>query len=208
MFTGKTILTSLIIEERLKITRSTIFFYCKYNDVQRRTFLAIARSLLAQLLSKHDDLLPYLHDRCISSGQVSLVSSQTCTELLKTCLDTVPQTYIIIDGIDECEVSERKNILSFFTSLIASDATPGRLRGLFVSQNESDIRNLLRKASILRLTERHNKSDIEAYTTHWLGKIERKFGISDATQKYIKAAVCNGSDGKTWNLSKVGVIRC
>jgi hypothetical protein len=60
------------------------FFYCKYQDEQKKTFLAIARALLAQLLNKNEDLLPYLHDQCISSGQVSLVSSKMCMELLET----------------------------------------------------------------------------------------------------------------------------
>ncbi|TVY27111.1 Vegetative incompatibility protein HET-E-1 [Lachnellula hyalina] len=193
---GKTILASRIIEERLRLDQqSTVFFYCKYQDEQRRTFLAIARSVLSQLLNVHDDLLPYLYDQCISSGQVSLVSTQSAVELLRTCLETVPQTYIVIDGIDECEYSERRAILSFFTSLIDNDITPGRLRGLFVSQDENDIRRLLRKASVLRLTEEHNKSDIEAYASRWLSKIELKFEIPDLTLQHIKAAVLGGCEG-------------
>lgn len=193
---GKTILASRIIEERLRLNQqSIVFFYCKYQDEQRKTFLAIARSILSQLLNVDDDILPYLYDQCIGSGQVSLVSTQTSVELLKTCLQTVPQTYIVIDGIDECEYSERKVILSFFTSLIDNDINPGRLRGLFVSQDENDIRKILRNASVLRLTEEHNKSDIEAYASHWLSKIVLKFGIPDVTLEYIKAAVLGGCEG-------------
>ncbi|TVY78217.1 C2H2 finger domain transcription factor crzA [Lachnellula suecica] len=190
---------SRVIEERLRLQPmdgvSTLFFYCKYLDNERRTFLAVARSMLSQLLDAHDDLLPYLYDQCISSGQVSLVSGQTSLELLKTCLESVGQTYIVVDGIDECEIPERKAILSFFTSLIENDVVPGRLRGLFVSQDENDIRKLLRTASVLRLTEDHNKSDIEAYTSHWLNKISIKFGISAATSTHIKTAILNGCDG-------------
>jgi hypothetical protein len=177
--------------------KSTIFFYCKYQDDRKKTFLGVARSLLSQLLNKHEDLLPYLYDQCITSGQVSLVSSQLATELLKTCLETVPKASIIIDGIDECDFGERKAILLFFTSVIERSVVPGELRGLFVSQDENDIRRLLRTASVLRLTDSHNKSDIESYATHWLGKITQKFGIPIITQKYIKETVCSRSEGTT-----------
>ncbi|TVY90638.1 C2H2 finger domain transcription factor, partial [Lachnellula willkommii] len=89
----------------------------------------------------------------------------------------------------------RHTSLNFFTSLIDNDITPGRLRGLFVSQDENDIRRLLRNASVLRLTEEHNKSDIEAYTSHWSSKIVLKFGIPDVTLEHIKAVVLGGCEG-------------
>jgi hypothetical protein len=55
----------------------------------------------------------------------------------------------------------------------------------------------LRTASVLRLTDSHNKSDIESYATHWLGKITQKFGIPIITQNYIKETVCSRSEGTT-----------
>jgi hypothetical protein len=106
------------------------------------------------------------------------------------------KTYIIIDGLDECDIVERKMILSLFTSLAAKDIASGRLKCLFISQDENDIRKLLKTSSILKLTGAHNKSDIEAYTTYWLEKIKKKFAeISDVTLNYIKASVCNQCDG-------------
>jgi hypothetical protein len=163
--------------------------------VQRRSFPALTRSLLVQLLSHNDVLLPYLYDQCIGSGQVSLVSSQTCDEILRTSLKTLSKTYVIIDGIDECDLVERKTILSFFTSLIEGANSAGNLRALFVSQDENDIRKLLRTASVLKLTDAHNKSDIESYTSQWSAKIQTKFDLPEKTTNYIKSAVCDGSDG-------------
>lgn len=130
---------------------------------------------------KHDDLLPYLYDQYLCSKQVSLDSSRLAIEILNTCLDTMSKTYIIIDGLDECDIVERKMILSLFTSLAAKDIASGRLKCLFISQDENDIRKLLKTSSILKLTGAHNKSDIEAYTTYWLEKSKRslrKFQMS------------------------------
>jgi hypothetical protein len=172
------------------------FFYCRYQDEQKKTFLSIARSILAQLLRQNEDLLPYLSDKCIGSGQVSLVSSELCKELLETALKTMPKTYVIIDGLDECDTSERKTILSFFTSIIGANDIPGKLRGLIMSQDENDIRKQLRSASVLRLTQTHNKGDIENFATKWSIQIQEKFQTPEATQAYIVSAVCEGSDGE------------
>jgi hypothetical protein len=158
-------LASVVVEACRKITSTTtIYFYCSYQDEQRRKFLSVARALIAQLLIQNDILLPYLHEQCLASGQASLVSLQLCEDILKTCLATIGQVYIIIDGIDECEFSERKSILSFVTSLVGNSAAPSKLRTMFVSQDENDIKRLLRSCAVLRLTDDHNRSDIESYT--------------------------------------------
>lgn len=172
------------------------FFYCKYQDEQKKTFRSIARAFLAQLLSQNEDLLPYLYDQCSVTGAVSLVSSEMCKELLEIALKTMPKTFIIIDGLDECDMVERKTILSFLTSVIEKSDTPAKLRGLFISQDENDIRKHLRLAAALRLTENHNKRDIESFATKWSLQIQNKFEISQPTQEYIASAVCEGSDGK------------
>lgn len=172
-----------------------MFFYCRHQDDQQNTFLAVARSLLAQLLSKNEDLLlSHLYHECISSGQVTLVSSKLCHQLLETSLKTVPKSFIIIDGIDQCDLPERKAIISFFTSLIGGDSVSGILRVLFVSQDETDIRKLLENASILRLTDGH-KSDIETFAKLWALRIAEKFELPSATQDYIESAACEGSEG-------------
>jgi hypothetical protein len=171
------------------------FFYCKYQDDEKKTFRSIARAFLAQLLSQNADLLPYLYDQCGSMGAVALVSSDMCKELLEIALKTMPKTFIIVDGLDECDMIERKTILSFFTSVIERIDTPGKLRALFISQYENDIRKHLRSGATLRLTEDHNKSDIESFATKWSLQIQQKFDTPQATQEYIVSAVCEGSDG-------------
>ena len=190
-------MTSVIIEDCLQLQSvNLVYFYCSYQDVQRKSFVAVARALLSQLLTQNEDLLPYLYEKRVSSGQVSLVSSELCAELLKTCLKTMLKTYIIIDGIDECELPERKTILSFFAPLVEGDDCPGRIRALFVSQDLNDIRKLLRVATTLRLTDVHNKADIESYAANWALKIQVKFSLPDVTMEHIKTAVCEGSEGK------------
>jgi hypothetical protein len=191
------------VAELLKLdTVSTVYFYCSYQDVHRNAFLAVARALLAQLLNQNRDLLPYLYDKFMGSGQVALVSAQLFTECLETCLTTMPKAYIIIDGLDECDVPERNAILSFFVSLVEKADNPGRLRALFISQDLNDIRRLLRAATALKLTGACNKDDIECYATEWTKKIQTRFSIPDITAEYMKTAVCDGAEGM-YNLKLV-----
>jgi hypothetical protein len=189
---------------------ATVYFYCSYQDSQRNSFIGLARALIAQLLTQNATLLPYLHDQCLDSGQPSLVSSELCQELLSTCLKTSGAVYIIIDGIDECEFAERKSILSFLTPLVSRSDTH-ELRALIVSQDENDIRKLLKDCTALRLRDYHNKSDIEVYASVWSEKICSKFQLPVNVQHYIMTTVRDVSDGKFMNCRvtshKVNILR-
>jgi len=80
---------------------------------------------------------------------------------------------------------------------------PGRIKVLFVSRDEGDIRKILSSASVLRLTESSNYADIEAYTTCWAAQIKAKFGLSDALEESIKSAVCENSKGMVYTHGKI-----
>ncbi|KAH9212710.1 hypothetical protein DL95DRAFT_508617 [Leptodontidium sp. 2 PMI_412] len=193
---GKTILSSVVVAESLRINDvTTIYFYCSYQDAQRKTFLAVAKSLLAQLLNKHrEQLLPYLHDKLINSGQVTLVSSELIIECLQVCLKTTTKTYIVIDGLDECDAHDRNEILSFFLSSIDKVDTPGQLRAFIVSQDLNDIRKALRTTTTVKLTEECNKGDIKSYSIHWIQKIRARFAIPDDMAEYIQTTVLDRAD--------------
>src|ERR1700738_4462912 len=111
-FLGKTVLASLIIEELQKLQSlhpiTLGFFYCKHKDTQRCTFSAVARGILAQLLSQNEDLLPYLFEKAAMSGEMVLESPVLTKELLETALKSSENVYIVLDGLDECEALEKK----------------------------------------------------------------------------------------------------
>lgn len=179
---------------------SAIYFYCKHLDEQRNTFTALARAFLVQLLNQNKDLVSYLYEKYVESGSISLISAQLCKELLDTALQSLTKVYIIIDGLDECQRTERRSILSFFTSIIES-TQPGLLRGMFVSQDEDDIRQSLHRASLVRLTEDDNRQDIQTFAGWWAERIQQKFELSQEHSWYIRNTVCDGAEGR-YNLSK------
>jgi hypothetical protein len=199
---GKTILASLLIEEVQEISgASAVFFYCKHKDPQRSTFLAVARAILSQLLvgcRENDLLTPFLYEQSLDSGESTLHSMKLCNSLLKTAFAVLPEDeliYIIVDGIDECEPLERKEIISTFSSIITETSRPARVRGLFVSQGEKDIKTLLRTAASIRISESDIEDDIKYFSAHWASKISLKFKLPPDRMEQIARTVCHNADG-------------
>ncbi|KAI1410433.1 hypothetical protein F5Y13DRAFT_167760 [Hypoxylon sp. FL1857] len=176
---GKTILSSVIVDEVRSISQvSTAVFYCKYGDPSRNTFISVARSLLSQLLVQNNHLLQLLYEKASMSGEIELTSKTTAEELLRTALNNCGTTYIIIDGIDECNRENRKEISTFFQSVV--DELPpgdiGAIRCLFVSQDDGIARKDLGMVPSIKITSSDNKNDLQSFANVWHKRIEDRFG--------------------------------
>jgi hypothetical protein len=195
---GKTRLASLIIEEARKHQGvSVIFFYCRYLDRDRNTFLGAARGLLSQLLFQDDALLSYIHEKASTSGQTTLSVESVVRELLETSVKTCDKLYVVIDGLDECERDERKQIIAFFediwTSLPQDEADS--LRCLFLSQDDNIARRDFTNMSSLKITEAHTRTDIQTYSMARSMDIQAKFSLSLDHQRYIQRMVTDKAEG-------------
>ncbi|PVH98773.1 hypothetical protein DM02DRAFT_673149 [Periconia macrospinosa] len=195
---GKTILASLVIEEAKKLPNVAVaFFYCKYEDAERNTFVAVARGILLQLLNQDDDLLPYLYEEASKSGQSNLSTGSLAKKLLETAIKNHQKLYVIIDGIDECEREQRREIVatfeSFWDSLPYDEADS--LRCLFVSQDDSAARRDFARMVTLKITESDTKYDIRAYASVWSNKIKTKFSLDQDRKQYIEDMIAEKAEG-------------
>ncbi|KAH0562509.1 hypothetical protein GP486_002801 [Trichoglossum hirsutum] len=202
---GKTVLTSLLIDECRKVSDVYVaFFYCKHRDPQRSTFVAIARSILLQLLRHKKALLSYIYKEASTSGESSLESSELTKKLLEVALKAFDKVYLIIDGLDECGKTEKKLISTWFQSIVNSTSTEdsGSLRCLFVSQADNDTGSLLNTIPTLQITSMHNREDITNYCAVWARKIQEKFELSPVDTESIVATVSSRADGEVsiWKL--------
>ena len=93
--------------------------------------------------------------------------------MLQTTLGTCGRTYIIIDGLDECERPEGKNLVSYFQDLIddLSSERVDAIRCLFVSQDDAPS-----AISSIKVTALENKGDLGHFVSAWHKQIEAKFG--------------------------------
>lgn len=119
-----------------------------------------------------DLLLSLFYTKRVSGGDATLRSINKATSLLEQCCAIVPKLFFVVDGLDECDPNERREVLSALTKLVNefNIAEPGSLRVLIVSQHFQDIQRGLEGSGtarlaprIIRLTEKEVSSDIVTY---------------------------------------------
>ncbi|KAF5628959.1 zinc finger C2H2-type integrase DNA-binding protein [Fusarium sp. NRRL 52700] len=197
---GKTILTSLIVEEVQSLTPlpRVLFFYCKQTVPEHNTFLAIARSFILQLLNQDKSLLLYLHRKHCDSNEAVLSSIPLAQEMLNFLLSSCKSVYIIIDGLDECEREERKVITQWFRHVVESlpQDAPDRLRCLFVSQDDRiGVKDLQGVAKIVIKPE-DNRQDALVYSRVQAEELRHKFEFSEEESSRIAVAVAESVKGR------------
>lgn len=196
---GKTVLTSLIVEKVRQIPDVQVaFFYCKTADPLRNNFVAIARSMLVQMLGKNKTMLSHIYERSCISGESCLETSTSAKELLQTALTSADRVFLIIDGLDECPQDEKNTIVSWFKAIIdnTNGSDPGRLRCLFISQDDGKIRRLCASVPEIKITSEDSMADIQEYVSYKAIDLQKKFGLPVAESQDICQKVCDRASGK------------
>jgi hypothetical protein len=126
-----------------------------------------------------------------------LTSVTVAEQLFKLFLEILPKIFIIIDGLDECDISQRKLLLSFLTgqAKLWDERETGKLRIMFVSQQMSDIDKALSTATVFSLATPDNESDIKFFVESWCKKIEDKHELDQNDLAYIRDSTCMRSEG-------------
>jgi hypothetical protein len=134
----------------------------------------------------------------MNSGELTLISANLAKQLLDLFCQKLQKLYIIIDGLDECEILERKLVLSCFTSIVERyDAKdPGKIRVLFVSQDEDDIKKALSNAAVMALGPTDNENDIWSYVCTSTSKIQQKHELDNGQVEYIVDSTCARAQGE------------
>ncbi|CAH0046236.1 unnamed protein product [Clonostachys solani] len=201
---GKTILASVVIDELISKAKNKdiaiAYFFCKYGDKSRNSFLAILRSLLIQLLPKTPDLLSYIYEKAAMSSDSVLSSPELAKDLLEILINNCAKNrtiFLVLDGIDECENQQRKEIACWFQA--RSDALPANeqknFRCLFVSQDDGVSRKWFNQLPKITISSVDSKADIKDFATVWHKRIEEKFGELRTPGLHIANIVSARSQG-------------
>lgn len=194
---GKSVLASLVIDEASQLEHTTtLFFYCKHDDEDKNKFLGMARSILRQLLQKDETLLIYLFDVATKKGDARLRTVKLAREMLTTCLKAVGKTYVIIDGIDECEPTEQQHIARFWMTYVensGSDSEPSRC-ALF-SQEDASTRPLFCRLPTIRVQGEHHDKDIRSYCIAAATKLRKKFSLAPYEESQIASETARRAQG-------------
>ena len=150
-----------------------------------------------QLIKQNEDLLAYVHEKCASSNESSLDSQLRLKELVEVALQSCENTYVVVDGLDECDEAEEKKTAIWFRGVLSTCEKSGAKKPhvLIVSQRDGILDTVLGKVSKLYLNPQDHQKDIEMFADHWTVNIQHKFQLSDAmTVDILKTVICQ-ADG-------------
>lgn len=197
--TGKTTL-AVYLKEEAPLPSNSIILYCLCSygfGKQESNACGLAfRSLTAQLLRNRVDLVPQVYDNYVKVGAVPKLG--TIKDLLKGLLMCLETTYLLLDGLDECEGLHQKLILTELSNLALADSkeAPVKLKILVCSRDTKDIARKLSKAPQISLTseDRYVSQDIASFTKHSLVELKDRF--DDTIVEEIGNAVVRKAGGK------------
>lgn len=158
--------------------------YCSYKDPDANKSASIISSLVRQLAVRGDKLhraVDDLYRKNRTQGKMSTspkVGDLKC--LLLSLATSFDKAYLFVDGIDECEIEERRDLLSCLKNL--TKTRNGRVRVFTTSRpHAQDIQRALDDPStITRLDISAIDADIEAFVRYQVERAEELLELMGA----------------------------
>lgn len=186
---GKTMLSSFIVDElssvqfRSRVPSTACYFFCDAKNDQENTAEAILQGILHQIFTAHPFLLqkhalPYYNEM----GPRMLLSFGTLCDIFERISfdGDAGDIFCIIDALDECEKSSRRQLLRLFKRIVeakrALDSDEAFLKILVTGRPEDTIQNAfqgLKYTSIVQLEDYVSEiiKDIGAVVHAEVGKL-------------------------------------
>ena len=147
-----------------------LYAFPTYNDSGGNTEAAIIRSLLYQLCRANKSLIPAVNKEHEDRHSRSLPLN-TWGNLLETFVCGSEPVYIILDGLDECDETEREQLLRTILGLWKNCSN---LHILVASRKEVDICRELEKHCETLIVEEKNYRDINRFVVRMINDLWRK----------------------------------
>lgn len=197
---GKTVLAAGIVDYvfSLRARKTSIsYFFCDFNDRRSREAPTILSSLARQILNVFDET-PEMGEK-LKMMFVTNHREPKIEELsaLLTCVAQLPATaYIFIDGLDECEDPDQRQILSFLTKLIRDGQC--KVKVIISSRWEVDISKSLGGFRQISLDSSRASPDIAMFIRNIIDQKLEDGSIvikQPSMAEEIKDALIRKSDG-------------
>jgi len=98
-------------------TEKLVYFFCQYDDETSLQATTILQSIIRQLLDQ-DDARFTVNERSIEATLDNPHDVRLLEALLLDTISSLKSVVIILDGIDECPLSQMKTLLKILRSLI------------------------------------------------------------------------------------------
>ncbi|KAF2454819.1 hypothetical protein BDY21DRAFT_423372 [Lineolata rhizophorae] len=191
---GKSMLCAKIVEDlqaRASKGEGPAYFFFNKNEKTKTTLLSVVSSILSQLLGQMR-MVPQsvlcAFESAANRGRTRMAMSDDPVKLLNEVVEHSPKTYVILDGLDECE--EADSVLKEFLNL----ANFSGVRILCLSHDTTTIRKFLGKRPTIKLRTSLVRKDIDLYLRSEIEELASELGEKDLTE-LIFHRLAAGADG-------------
>lgn len=178
---GKSVLCAQLIRNtRQSASEAVTYNIFSFRSPESSTCSRMLRSIVAQLVKHSPELAEYVMYNHIRNGHEPSVSN--CKVLLQSLSTHLGVVRIIIDGLDECELTEIKSILAALQSLVRGSSTLGTFKIAIFSRDLPAIQKALKKPATLCLGEERQAIDsaIQNFVSHELASVRQSLDDLEA----------------------------
>jgi hypothetical protein len=191
---GKTVLFSAMVDEiggtiSDRVETGLVYLYCKYKDQHRDNFTEITKSLIDQLLGENESCLEYLYDTLLSEDSEHATTKTGLRRIIQALIQCYDLVFIGIDGLDECEQSERSALLSLVESLVHPSEAETNVKVFLTSRAEIDIERSLGSSTRIHLKSQNLFADIQVYVNTRAIELRRFELTSESIQEITEKLV-------------------
>ena len=162
---GKTVLAAFLVDHFALHQQSgcVLFFFCKDTDDDKRTPIAIARSLLYRLFhtlrerATISSLTEELSLAMEESGHKTALNFSTVWKIFSNHVSDLTPATIIVDALDECRDS------AILIQSLRSMTSSYNVRVILTSRKEEHLHQLLYQSPSLEVVEDDIDADIKAF---------------------------------------------
>ncbi|KAL8990233.1 MAG: hypothetical protein Q9169_008172, partial [Polycauliona sp. 2 TL-2023] len=179
---GKTTLSTLVVDEILTRKRSktvgTAYFYIRHDDRASHQPSNVLGSLIFQLACQSPEALAELMELYDAQYQISGSSAppppdDEMIEAVHSIARHFSETYIMIDGLDECgTVLDSNRALLINTLAQLCDVEKGSTRIIIFSRDENDIRKRFVHMKLQTVCVAARSADLRLFVNAWLVKLD------------------------------------
>ncbi|KAH9238257.1 hypothetical protein K456DRAFT_31785 [Colletotrichum gloeosporioides 23] len=201
---GKTVLVSSVISQLLELyafkqstTYSVAYFYFKHGNTEKNTHEGCLKAILTQLIDQDTTASQDFLDELSNQDKGKVGSRESLESLTKKALEEYRVSFLVLDGLDECDQVYAKHTVSWLLSLRNDDRYIGKttLRMIFSGQRNGLLEKLLESYPAICLESSQHTSDIEKYCLHYGSKIQQKFDLNRELEGKIVSLVTHGAQG-------------
>ncbi|KAJ7178133.1 ankyrin repeat-containing domain protein [Mycena filopes] len=188
---GKTILSSIIIDDLRHRAEQCIYFYFDTNNPDQNTVTHLLSSLVSQLsIQAHlpDEKLKTLWKSYNNGQQLPTTASLTSDALLPLLAECKKPVYIVLDALDEC--SDHLKLLKLITQIV--DQKLDNVHLLVTSRPETAHGTELVQCAIEVALDSCIDKDIELHLNEWLSE---QSGWIHNNRDFVKTKVLERSRG-------------